>query len=76
MAILVSAVASVIIAIPGVFFAPQMLRMVQAPESVILLGTPYVQVSWGSTILIILLSVLNGVFRGAGDALLALKTFT
>ena len=47
-----------------------------AEEETIVVGTAYVQVMFASTPFIILLFLINGIFRGAGDASLAMKSLT
>ncbi len=72
-AIIVCAVVSIPLAIPGLFFAPELLRLIQAPESIIEAGSAYTAILFGSNGVILLLFMINGIFRGAGDAVLALK---
>ena len=72
-AIIAVVVVSIPLAVCGILFAPQMLRLIQAPASVAAVGAPYTAVLFGSNGVILLLFLINGIFRGAGDALLALK---
>lgn len=66
---LVSAVVSVI----GVLFAPELLRLMGASESVVRTGSRYTQVLLGGSATIFLLFLLNAIFRGAGDPALAMR---
>ena len=64
---------SVPIALIGVFLAPQLLRAIATPEPVVAIGSTYCAILFGSNTAIVLLFVINAIFRGAGDAVLALK---
>ena len=64
---------SVPIALVGIFLAPQLLRAIATPEPVVAIGSTYCAILFGSNTAIVLLFVINAVFRGAGDAVLALK---
>ncbi len=65
---------AVIIAVFGVYFADDILRILSKDEEVVAVGTNYTRLLFGSNIVIVLLFVLNGVFRGAGDASMAMKS--
>ncbi|RYY97814.1 MAG: MATE family efflux transporter [Chitinophagaceae bacterium] len=73
-AILVGLVVSVVLSIAGVLFAPHILRLMGAEPATIAMGTPYTRIMMGSSTAIILLFMINGLFRGAGDASLAMKS--
>lgn len=73
-AILLALVFVVIISLTGVIFARDILVLLNAPESVLLIGVPYVQIMLGGSIVIIMLFLINGIFRGAGDAGIAMKS--
>ena len=64
---------SIPIAIVGILMAPQLLRAIATPEPVVEIGANYCAILFGSNTLIVLLFVINAIFRGAGDAVLALK---
>jgi putative MATE family efflux protein len=70
LAIIVAAVMSIV----GVFFARNILEMMDASEAVLAVGVPYTQILFGSSIVIFLLFLINGVFRGAGNASMAMKS--
>lgn len=57
----------------GVAFAPYIFRLLGAEQSVIDLGTPFMRIMLGTNIVIVFLFLLNGIFRGAGDAAIALR---
>lgn len=62
-----------IMAIPGVFFPGQIFRLLGAEPSVIEMGLPFMQIMFGTNAVIVFLFLLNGIFRGAGDAAIALR---
>lgn len=72
-AIAVGVLVSVIVAVAAQFYAPQLLGMMGASDAVILAGTNYTRVLLGGSVTIFLLFLINGVFRGAGDATLAMR---
>ncbi len=72
-AIILSAVISILISILGIIFASDILRLMGASESVIEMGSTYTSIILGSNIVITFLFLLNGIFRGAGDAYLAMR---
>jgi putative MATE family efflux protein len=58
----------------GLFLAPQILGWMGAEPTTIALGTPYTRLMMGSSLVIMLLFLINGIFRGAGDASMAMKS--
>jgi putative MATE family efflux protein len=66
-------IVSVIMGIAGLIFAPNILWLLGAEPSVVELGTPFARLMFGTNIVIVFLFLLNGVFRGAGDATIALR---
>lgn len=73
-AIWISFVISLIIAFLGCFFASDILRIMGAQPEVIEQGTPFTQIIFASSPAIILLFLINGIFRGAGDAAMAMRS--
>lgn len=57
----------------GVIFAPNILRLLRAEPHVVDLGVPFMRVMLGTNAVILFLFLLNGIFRGAGDAAIALR---
>lgn len=65
---------AIIVSIIGLVWAGDLLRLMGAEPETIAIGRPYVRVLFGSSIFIILLFVINGIFRGAGDASIAMRS--
>jgi putative MATE family efflux protein len=73
-AINMSLVATIIISIVGIIFAEDLLRLMEASEKMIVEGAVFTRIMLGGSIVIILLFLINGIFRGAGDAAMAMKS--
>ena len=71
-AILMAIALGVALGIGGLIYAPDILRLMGASPSVIESGVNYTRIAFGSNIIILLLFLLNGIFRGAGDAAIAM----
>jgi putative MATE family efflux protein len=62
-----------LIGIAGAWFAPGVLHLMGASDSIVRTGSGYTRVIYGSSAVVMLLFLINGVFRGAGDAALAMR---
>lgn len=71
--ILIAVSIAILIGISGFIYAREILVLMGADEQVIQTGLGYTQIMMGSNIVIMLLFLLNGIFRGAGDAFLAMR---
>ena len=71
--ILIAVVLSAIIAIPGYFFAEDILRLMAHDQSVSSTGHQFTRLLLTCNLPILLLWMLNGIFRGAGDAATAMR---
>ena len=72
-AIVVGLLVSVAIAALGYSFAPDLLRVMGGSEDVVKLGSGYTRVILSGSATIFLLFLINAVFRGAGDAAMAMR---
>ena len=71
--VLGAAVAAAIGAVFG-WFAGDILRLMGASPEVVSLGTGYARIMLGGNITVFLIFLINAVFRGAGDAVIAMRT--
>ena len=65
-------VASIIVGAIGIFFAPRLLEAMGAPPGV-LAGATYTTVILGGAVTVVFLFLNNAIFRGAGDAVIAMQ---
>jgi len=72
--ILFSVVLSTIIAFAGVFFAGDILRAMGANPKMIADNIVYTKIMYGGNVVIMLIFLINGIFRGAGDASIAMRS--
>lgn len=73
-ALMVGLTFGVVTGIVGMFFAEDILKFMGASPEVLATGTNFVRIMLGSNVVIMLLFLLNGVFRGAGDPAIAMRT--
>lgn len=64
----------VLVSISGLIWAGDLLRLMGAEAQTVAIGVPYVRIMMGSSVFIMLLFLINGIFRGAGDASVAMKS--
>ena len=72
-AIVLGLIASAIIGMAGWILAPRLLELMGASRSLIEAGTGFTRIMLGGNATILLLFLINGVFRGAGDAAIAMR---
>ncbi len=72
-AILIGLVVSATTAVCGYFFAPNLLHIMGGTDSVVKLGSGYTRMILSGSVTIFLLFLINAVFRGAGDAAIAMR---
>jgi putative MATE family efflux protein len=72
--LLISLIVTVVISVLGLVFAPDILKLMGGSEEVVRDGTVFTRVMLGGSIAIILLFLINGIFRGAGDASMAMRS--
>jgi putative MATE family efflux protein len=58
----------------GAYFADDILRMMGASPEVVAEGTAFARIMLGGCVAILLLFLINGIFRGVGDAAMAMKS--
>lgn len=73
-AILLAVILAIVLSILGFIYAKNILQLVGAPDSVLAIGIPYARLMFGGCIVIIMLFLINGIFRGAGDAGIAMRS--
>lgn len=71
---LIALIVTVVVSIAGIIFAADVLRIMGAEEEVIREGTVFTRIMLGGSVVIILLFLINGIFRGAGDATMAMRS--
>ncbi|MES2707533.1 MAG: MATE family efflux transporter [Verrucomicrobiota bacterium] len=54
--------------------APSILRLMGADEAIVQLGTPFMRIMLGGNATVFLIFLINAIFRGAGDAVIAMRT--
>jgi putative MATE family efflux protein len=65
---------AIVISIAGFFFSTDLLRLMGADEAVIATGSNYTKWMLSGNITIMLLFLINAVFRGAGNASIAMRS--
>jgi putative MATE family efflux protein len=71
--ILMGILISIPIAVAGVTLSPQLFRAMHAEAGVSAAGGGYMTVIFGANVIIMLLFLINAIFRGAGDAAIAMR---
>ena len=72
--IFISLTLTIAISIPGFIYAKDILRLMGAEDEAIKIGVGYTRIIMGGSLVIMLLFLINGIFRGAGDAMMAMKS--
>ena len=73
-ALIMALIATVIVSVLGVIFAPDILRLMGAGPEVVKEGTVFTRIMLGGSLVIIVLFLINGIFRGAGNAAIAMRS--
>jgi putative MATE family efflux protein len=72
-AIIVGLLISIFLAIPGIFFAKDVLRLMGSDPQAIEEGYMYTKIIMSSNVVIMLLFIINAIFRSAGDAAISMR---
>lgn len=72
--LVVALAVTLFISIGGTVFAGEILTLMGASEEVVRDGTVFTRIMFGGSLAIMLLFLINGIFRGAGDAAMAMKS--
>jgi putative MATE family efflux protein len=72
-AIMLSLTVAVTIGVIGATFAPRVLGVMGASADVISTGSTYARIMLGGNATIVMLFLINAIFRGAGDAAIAMR---
>jgi len=72
-AILLGVGVAALMAIPGFLLAPKLLVLMGAPPDLVATGHHYAAIVFGSSVIVMLLFLNNAIFRGAGDASVAMR---
>jgi putative MATE family efflux protein len=72
-AIFLGLVISVVIGGPCIYFAPDLLRLMNATPEIVATGSGYARIALGGSGVVVLLFLNNAIFRGAGDAAIAMR---
>ena len=73
-AAILSFIVTILISVTGFFFSGELLGLMGASKEVIAMGTGYTRIMLTGNVVIMLLFLINGVFRGAGDATIAMRS--
>ena len=72
--LIIAFIATTIISILGVVFAGDILSLMGADKKVVTEGAAFTRIMFGGSLVIMLIFLINGIFRGAGDAAMAMKS--
>jgi putative MATE family efflux protein len=72
--LIVAVALTVVLSVLGFVFATDILLLMGASAETAAAGTAFVRIMMGGSIVIMLLFLINGIFRGAGNAAIAMKS--
>jgi putative MATE family efflux protein len=73
-AVLIAFAMNLIISVAGFIYATDILLLMGASAETAAQGTTFIKIMMGGSIIIVLLFLINGIFRGAGNAAIAMKS--
>ncbi len=72
--LIIALLVTLVLSVAGMVYAGEILGLMGASEDVVREGTIFTRIMMGGSLSIILLFLINGIFRGAGDAAMAMKS--
>jgi putative MATE family efflux protein len=72
--LLIAAAVTILLSIAGIVFAEDILKLMGASDEVVKNGAVFTRIMLGGSTAIMFLFLINGIFRGAGDAAMAMKS--
>lgn len=74
--LLLSVGITLLMSLTGSLLASQILRVMGGSPETVAFGAPFTRIQFGFSIVIVLLFLINGIFRGAGNAAMAMWSLT
>ena len=71
-AIITGIIASALIAVIGLFYSEDLLRIMGAEENVVNIGSSYTSIMFSGNVVIMLLFIINAIYRSSGDAVISM----
>jgi putative MATE family efflux protein len=72
--IIIALITTLVLSAAGIIFASDILELMGASADVVREGAVFTRIMLGGSLAIIMLFLINGIFRGAGDAAMAMKS--
>lgn len=72
-AVFIGLAVAVAIGVPCLIFAPELLRLMGASPQIVAIGSTYARIALGGSGVVLMLFLNNAIFRGAGDAAIAMR---